>query len=185
MTPEHINILNNIKRHIDSSKAKDLCHFWSKKIEELEEYKSANDPKNLFKHAKNLMGKKNYTMGMPLKQNNIIYNGAQEQANLLADTWRSIMTPNTPKNLQEIQEHFQRINNWYQHNTDNINSHPTVNLNNLDKKHILMKPITLQETATFLNKIKSKATGPHKISHKILKHTPLITGISLTYPCSQ
>ena len=27
LTPENINILNNIKRHIDSSKAKDLCHF--------------------------------------------------------------------------------------------------------------------------------------------------------------
>ena len=31
MTAERIIVLNNIKRHIDSSKAKDLCHFWSKK----------------------------------------------------------------------------------------------------------------------------------------------------------
>ena len=32
-----------------------------------------------------------------------------------------------------------------------------------------MKSITIHETATFLNKIKSKATGPQKIPNEILK----------------
>ena len=46
ITQEKIQILNNIKNHIDSSKAKDLCDFCSRKIDELEELKLAKDPRN-------------------------------------------------------------------------------------------------------------------------------------------
>ena len=41
MTNDKIQILANIKRHIDSSKSEDLCSFWSKKMDELEEFKLA------------------------------------------------------------------------------------------------------------------------------------------------
>ena len=46
--------------------------------------------------------------------------------------------------------------------------------------YILTKKITLTETAYFLNKIKSQATGPMPISKSILKHTPLKTGLHIT-----
>ena len=47
-----------------------------------------------------------------------------------------------------------------------------------------MKSITIHETATFLNKIKSKATGPQKIPNEILKmqsaSIKLITSLQYT-----
>ena len=126
------------------------------------------------------MGKPNYNKGTFLLHNNQEIHDQQEQANIFADTWANIMTPNTPKNTIEIQEHVQRINNWCIQNEENINPHNVINLNNLNKQHILSKPITVTESGSFLKKIKSKATGPTQISKEILSHTPLQTGIHIT-----
>ena len=112
ITQEKIQILNNIKNHINSSKAKDICDFWSKKIDELEELKLAKDPKNFFKNIKNMMGKQNYNLGTHLIHNNIEIHDAKQQADLLATTWENIIQPNTPKNTEEVSNNIQKINQW-------------------------------------------------------------------------
>ena len=63
MDIDKANILRRIKTHIDSSKAHDMLTFWSNKIDQLEEFKTANDLKNLYKTTKNLMGTDNYNKG--------------------------------------------------------------------------------------------------------------------------
>ena len=68
--------------------------------------------------------------------------------------------------------------------TNNIQSHETVDLNRLHRNNILTKPIKLIEAQTFLNKIKSRATGPTGISTEIRKHTPNKTGIYITRLCN-
>ena len=94
LTPQKIQILNNIKHHINSSAAEDTCNFWSKKMDQLEELKAAKDPKNFFKIIQNLKGKKNYNMGTFLSHNNKHIYDPKEQANALAQTWG---TNNEPK----------------------------------------------------------------------------------------
>ena len=180
LTPEKIQILNNIKNHLNSSKMKDLCDFWSNKMDELKELNNINDARNFYKNIKNLMGKPNYNKGTYLIHNRQQIHDEQEQANIFADTWAEIMTPNIPKNTIEIQEHIQNINDWNNFSRDQIKPLNTINLNNLNKRHILLKPITLTETSIFLKKIKSKAMGPNKISREILEHTPQKTGIHIT-----
>ena len=180
LTPDRIQILNNIKEHINSSKRKDMCDYWSKKIDELQELHKLNDSKNLYKNIKNLMGKTQYNMGTFLIHNQQEIHDEQEQANIFSDTWANIMTPNTPRNTIEIQEHIHTINNWNIQNRELINPHNRINLNNLNKTNKLTKPITVAEAALFLKKIKSKATGPSNISKTMLEHTPLTTGIHIT-----
>ena len=48
LTAERVQILNNIKHHIQSSAAEDSCSFWSQKMDQLEELKAARDPKNFY-----------------------------------------------------------------------------------------------------------------------------------------
>ena len=180
LTPDKIQILNTIQRHINSSKSKDLCDFWSNKMDELKELHNTNDPRKFYKNIKNLMGKPNYNMGSYLLHNGQQIHDEQDQANLFGDTWASIMTPNTPVNKDAIHRHIQDINNWNILNREQINPIDTIDLNHLNKNHILTKPITLTETSIFLKKIKSKAMGPTKISREILEHTPIKTGIHIT-----
>ena len=47
MDIDKANILRRIKAHIDSSKAHDMLTFWSTKIDQLEQFRAANDLKNL------------------------------------------------------------------------------------------------------------------------------------------
>ena len=180
MTNDKIQILANIKRHINSSKSEDLCSFWSRKMDELEELKLARDPRNFFRNIKNLMGKGNYNLGTHLKHNNTEIHDEKQQADLLAETWERIMTANTPKNSEEVLHNVGLVNNWNTQNTEHISPYTTINLNNLNKNHSLTKPITVTESALTLNRIKSKATGPSTISTEILKHTPLKTGLHIT-----
>ena len=180
LTPDKVQILNTIQQHINSSKNKDLCEFWSNKMDELKELHKNNDTKNLYRNIKNLMGKPNYNRGTHLIHNGQQIHNELEQANIFANTWATIMTTNTPKNKDQIHQHILNINNWNTLNRDNINPLDTINLNNLNKNHILTKPITLTEISIFLKKIKSKAMGPTKISREILEHTPIKTGIHIT-----
>ena len=94
-----------------------------------------------------------------------------KQTYTYGNIWAAIMTPNTPKNSVQIQRHIQNINNWNTLNNDLIKRFNTINLNNLNKNHILTKPITLTETSIFLKKIKSKAMGPTNIQGNIRAHT--------------
>ena len=171
-------ILRRIQNHIESSKAHDLLTFWSKKIEELQEYKHRNDPRKLFKTVRNLMGTKNFNKGTYIIKNNREIHDEQEQADTFADTWKNIMTENTPRNTREVQENMNTVYTWLLRN--NIQPHNTVDMNRLDKNNILTKPIKLLETEAFLKKIKSKAVGPTKISTEILRNTPQKTGIHIT-----
>ena len=180
LTQDKIQILHTIQGHINSSKNKDICDFWSNKMDELKQLHKINDTKNLYRNIKNLMGKPNYNKGTYLIHNGQQIHNEQDQANIFGNTWASIMTPNTPKNTDAIQRHIQNINNWNTLNNDIIKPLNTINLNNLNKNHILTKPITLTETSIFLKKIKSKAMGPTKISREILEHTPIKTGIHIT-----
>ena len=100
LTAERVQILNNIKHHINSSAAEDSCSFWSRKMDQLEELKAARDPKNFFKIIQNLKGKKNYNMGSHLIHNNRHIYDARQQADVLAQTWEKIMTPNKPRNQE-------------------------------------------------------------------------------------
>ena len=171
-------ILQRIKNHIDSSKSHDLLTFWSKKIEEIEEYKNRNDPRKLYKTVKNLMGTKNFNKGTYIMKNNREIHDHQEQAETFADTWKDIMTENTPRNTREVQENMNTVLTWLLRN--NIQPHNTVDMNRLDKNNTLTKPIKLLETEAFLKKIKSKAVGPTNISTEIIKNTPQKTGIHIT-----
>ena len=65
-------------------------------------------------------------------------------------------------------------------NQQNITPHTTINLNTLKKNYSLTKPISLNEVATIIKKIKSKATCPHGISKQILEQTPFKTGLTIT-----
>ena len=55
-----------------------------------------------------------------------------------------------------------------------------MNFNRLDKNTPLIAPIKLPETVIFMDKIKSKATGPSGMNTIIIKHTPLKTAIHVT-----
>ena len=171
-------ILQRIKNHIESSKSHDLLTFWSNKIEEIEEYKHRNNPRKLFRTVKNLMGTDNYNKGTYITKNNREIHDKQEQAEIFAETWKNIMTENTPRNTQEVQENRNTVVTWLL--TNNIQPHNIVDMNRLSRDNILTKPIQLMETETFLKKIKSKAVGPTNISTEILKNTPQKTGIHLT-----
>ena len=137
-------------------------------MDDIKHLHAINDSRNLYKNIKNLMGKPNYNKGTFLLHNNQEIHDQQEQANIFADTWANIMTPNTPKNTIEIQEHVQRINNWCIQNEENINPHNVINLNNLNKQHILSKPITVTESGSFLKKSKAKPPALHKSLKKFL-----------------
>ena len=126
------------------------------------------------------MGKNNFNLGTHFIHNNTEIYDEKQQADLLANTWEKIMRTNNPKNTDEVNQNVELVNTWNILNAENIRPHTTVNLNKLNKHHILTKPITLSESAIFLNKIKSKATGPSPISTEILKHTPLKTGLHIT-----
>ena len=63
-------------------------------MKELEEYKHKNDPKKLFKTAKNLMGTPNFNKGAYLIHNNQQIHDNKAQADIFADTWEDIMTQN-------------------------------------------------------------------------------------------
>ena len=126
------------------------------------------------------MRKPNYNQGTYLIHNGQEIHNEKQQANIFAQTWANIMKPNTPRDTEEVQAHTHHINNWYTQNDEIIKPHNTINLNLLNKNHILTKPITVSESATFLKKIKSKATGPSEISKEIIEHTPLQTGIHIT-----
>ena len=180
LSPQRIQILNNIKQHINSSAAEDTCSYSSMKMDQLEEFKAARDPKNFFRTIQNLKGKNNYNLGTYLIHNNTQIYDHKEQADLLAQTWENIMHPNKPRNSNEITENVQKVKDWNSANQNLINPLQKVNLNNLSNKNQLTKQITLTETAHFLNKIKSQATGPMPISKTILKHTPLKTGLHIT-----
>ena len=171
-------ILNKIKNHIESSIFHDTSIYWQKKIENMEEYKALNDTKNLFKTAKNLMGKTNYNKGTYIINNNIEIHDPQNQADTFAETWQNIMTENTPRNTIQVQNNINTVNTWLINN--NFQPHNTVNLNRLDKNNTLTKPIKLIEVHTFLHKIKSKAVGPTNITLEIIKNTPIKTGIHIT-----
>ena len=65
----------------------DLAKFWESKIKELEVQKMLNDPKNLFKHVKNMMGKRNYNQGNYLIYYNTKIFDPQQQTNIFTKTW--------------------------------------------------------------------------------------------------
>ena len=178
MNIEKAAILQRIKNHIDSSKQHDLLTFWSRKIEEIEEYKNRNNPRKLYKTVKNLMGTDNYNRGTFIIKNNREIHDAQEQADTFADTWKNIMTENTPRDTIEVQENANTVYTWILRN--NFQPHATADMNRLDKNNILTKPIKLMETEVFFKKIKSKAVGPSNITTEILKNTPQKTGIHIT-----
>ena len=117
-------ILNKIKNHIESSIFYDTSIYWQKKIENMEEYKALNDSKNLFKIAKNLMGKTNYNKGTYIIKNNTEIHDPQNQANAFAETWQNIMTENTPRNTIQVQNNINSINTWLINN--NFQPHNTI-----------------------------------------------------------
>ena len=180
MTIERAQILNTIKNHIKSSLHKDLCDYWSKRIEHIEEYKIINDPKNMYGNIKKLMGSENRNLGTFLIHRGREVHDHKEQADIFAETWEQIMKPNTPRDTPEVQQNIEEVNNWYEQNQQIIEPYPTINLNKLEKSHPLIKPITLIEVSSIFKKIKSKATGPQEISKQILENTPIKTGITIT-----
>ena len=180
LTADKIQILNNIRHHIDSSVAEDSCSFWSQKMDQLEELKAAKDPKNFYKIIQNLKGKKNFNMGTHLVHNNKHIHDAKEQADAFAQTWEKIMNANKPRNTEEVLANMEGVKHWISNSQNLIKPYPKVNLNILSQNNTLTKKITLSETTLFLNKIKSQATGPLPISKTILKHTPLKTGLHIT-----
>ena len=127
LTPDEIQILNNIKNHINSSKQKELCEFWSNKMDELKELHSKHDAKNLYRNIKNLMGKPNFNKGTYLIHNRQQIHDKQEQANIFSNTWAEIMTPNTPRGTRVVQEHIQNILTWTTLNRDQIKPLTTIN----------------------------------------------------------
>ena len=69
-----------------------------------------NDPKKLFRTAKNLMGTLNHNKGTYIIHNNKQIHNIKEQADIFADIWEGIMTQNTVSPYQNIQQHFTDIN---------------------------------------------------------------------------
>ena len=180
MTIEQAQILNNIKQHIKSSLHKDLCDFWSNRIDKIEEFKLINDPKNMYKNIRKLMGTENRNLGTFLIHRGMEIHNMRDQANVFAETWENIMKPNPPRDTPDVHSNIQYVNNWNLKNQQQISPHPSVNLDLLEKDHPLTTPITMAEISNIFNKIKSRATGPQGISKEILEKTPIQTGITMT-----
>ena len=134
-----------------------------------------NDPKNLFKHVRNIMGTRNYNQGNYLIYNNTKIYDPQLQTNIFAKTWES-----EPRNDLEIQEHITYINNWFENNIMDIIPHTKTDLNRLNKATPALAPIRLINTINFMNKIKSQGTGPSGITSNIIKHAPRKTALHVT-----
>ena len=177
ITEDIKNMLNNIQRHIKESIQQDSNNFW---INKLEKYKFTNNTKKLFKTAKNLMGTPNFNRGTYLIHNGQKFYDIKEQADVFAETWEEIMTPNKIRPQEQIQQHFTDINMWKFTHLFDIILHYTIDFNKLDKNTLLIAPIRLIETVHFMNKIKSLAAGSSGLITTIIKHTPKKTAIHVT-----
>ena len=179
-TLEQKQILDKIKIHIYNSLRDDLDKYWISRLKEIEEFKQSNDPRNMYKNIKNIMGTKNAAYSeYLLKGKEKIYD-PQEQANLFAKTWEGIMKNNPPRDNQTIKQHLENIEMWRLTNLANILPELTVNLNRLDKNNPLTTQIKLKDTIYYMNKIKSKAAGTSGLTPIIIKHTPIKTAIHIT-----
>ena len=75
------------------------------------------------------MGTPNYNKGTYLIYNNQHIYDNKSQADVFADTWADIMSQNTVRPDETIQQHFQNINIWKFANLFNIIPHYTIQFN--------------------------------------------------------
>ena len=181
ITNEQKEILDTIKQHIINSAKTDINNYWLTKLKEIEEYKHLNDPKNMYKNIKMMVGKNKINQGISLiDENGKEIQDPQQQANLFASTWKNIMSQNKPREDQDIKEHVEGIEMWRMRNMSKILPKLTINMNRLDKNTPLIAPVKVRETIYFMNKIKSQAAGPSGITPTIIKHTPYSTAVHIT-----
>ena len=90
---ERAQIINTIKLHIKSSLYKDLCNYWSKRIDEIKEYKLIRDPKNMYSNIKKLMETDNRNLGTFLKHRVREIHDYKDQADTFAETWEQNFQP--------------------------------------------------------------------------------------------
>ena len=50
----------------------------------------------------------------------------KEQADVVALTWQKIMTPNKPRNTEEVLANVDKVKKWISCNQQQINPHPTL-----------------------------------------------------------
>ena len=181
ITNEQKEILDTIKQHIINSAKTDINNYWLTKLKEIEEFKHLNDPKNMYKNIKMMVGKNKINQGISLiDENGKEIQDPQQQANLFASTWKNIMSQNKPREDQDIKEHVEGIEMWRMRNMSKILPKLTINMNRLDKNTPLIAPVKVRETIYFMNKIKSQAAGPSGITPTIIKHTPYSTAVHIT-----
>ena len=181
ITNEQKEILDTIKQHIINSAKTDINNYWLTKLKEIEEFKHLNDPKNMYKNIKVMVGKNKINQGISLiDENGKEIQDPQQQANLFASTWKNIMSQNKPREDQDIKEHVEGIEMWRMRNMSKILPKLTINMNRLDKNTPLIAPVKVRETIYFMNKIKSQAAGPSGITPTIIKHTPYSTAVHIT-----
>ena len=166
ITPERAQILNNIKQHIKSSLYKDLCDYWSRRIDQIEENKLVKDPKNMYNNIRKLMGTKNRNLGTYLIHRGKEIHNHQDQADLFVETWEKVMKPNSPRDTPEIHRNIEDINNWIEQNQQNIKPLPHINLNTLDKSNSLTKPITISEVSQSSKRLKVKLQARREFQNK-------------------
>ena len=78
------------------------------------------------------MGTPNFNKGTYLIDNNQLVHDIKAQADVFADTWEEIMSPNTPTFEGPAQQHFTDINLWKFTHLFDIIPHYTIELKKLD-----------------------------------------------------
>ena len=181
ITQDIADRLTTLRQQINTSYKTDTSNHWKHSSELLQLLKDNNDTRKFYKKVKQMLGKPPDSTKDYLIHNNTKITDPQEQANIFKTTWENIMTPNTPNNDTDTNNHINNIENWLENNTDTIQPHTHIDYSKLDPTNPLIKPITTDETRHYIKKLKSNAAGQSGITSLVLKHLPSKTITYITH----